>query len=297
MRFLTTKLAAMLRFKRRPRCLTGPASVIDGDTIVVAGEFVRLHGIDAPELDQTFWWRGRHIFCGTMALAALEALTAGTKVRCEAIERDRHGRLVAKCFSPDGVDIGRRLVSAGWALAYRRYSTDYLDAEEEARKGTARDVAGSFRETLGVARILTGPARADIFLGRSFVQWVEEGIIPGDELHAPLWRLAPSRGSRSRKLATPIDCSASGQHFLEHLVVLHDVLEIVEGRDGAGLDHGLVDCRAGKSPDRRHGLPAREHQKLDLVALCTPAKLGAEKSGHRAQLRDDHRAKVLGIGV
>jgi hypothetical protein len=35
----------------------------------------------------------------------------------------------------------------------------------------------------------------------------------------------------------------------------------------------------------------------DLVALCTPAKLGAEKSGHRAQLRDDHRAKVLGIGV
>jgi endonuclease YncB( thermonuclease family) len=110
-KFLTTNLAAMLRFKRRPSCLTGPASVIDGDTIVVAGELVRLHGIDAPELDQTFWWRGRHITCGTMALAALEALTAGTKVRCEAVERDQHGRLVAKCFSPNGVDIGRRLVS------------------------------------------------------------------------------------------------------------------------------------------------------------------------------------------
>jgi endonuclease YncB( thermonuclease family) len=143
-RFLTTKLAAMLRFKRRPSCLTGPASVIDGDTIVVAGELVRLHGIDAPELDQTFSWRGRHIFCGTMALAALEALTAGTKVRCEAVERDRHGRLVAKCFSPDGVDIGRRLVSAGWALAYRRYSTDYLDAEEEARKARRGMWRGTF---------------------------------------------------------------------------------------------------------------------------------------------------------
>jgi endonuclease YncB( thermonuclease family) len=70
-----------------------------------------------------------------MALAALEALTAGVKVRWKAVERDRHGRLVAKVFSPNGVDIGRRLVSAGWALAYRRYSVDYVDAEGRGPKG------------------------------------------------------------------------------------------------------------------------------------------------------------------
>ena len=69
-----------------------------------------------------------------MSLAALEALIAGVKVRCEVVERDRHGRLVAKVFSPNGVDIGRRLVRAGWAVAYRQYSTDYVDAEKEARK-------------------------------------------------------------------------------------------------------------------------------------------------------------------
>jgi endonuclease YncB( thermonuclease family) len=131
MRFLTARLAAILTW--RSKSLTGPARVIDGDTIVVAEEIVRLHGIDAPELDQTFWWRGRCISCGTMALAALEALTAGVSLRCEVVERDRHGRLVAKCFSPSGIDIGRRLVSAGWALAYRQYSTDYVDAENEAR--------------------------------------------------------------------------------------------------------------------------------------------------------------------
>jgi endonuclease YncB( thermonuclease family) len=50
------------------------------------------------------------------------------------VERDRHGRIVAKVFSPNGVDVGRRLVSAGWALVYRRYSKDYVDAEAEARK-------------------------------------------------------------------------------------------------------------------------------------------------------------------
>jgi micrococcal nuclease len=67
-----------------------------------------------------------------MSLAALEALIAGVRVRCEVVERDRHGRLVAKVFSPNGVDIGRRLVSAG--PTYRRYSMDYVDAEDEARK-------------------------------------------------------------------------------------------------------------------------------------------------------------------
>jgi endonuclease YncB( thermonuclease family) len=103
-----------------------------------------LHGIDAPEMDQTFWWRGRQVACGTMSLAALEALIAGVKVRCEVIERDRHGRLVAKVFSPNGIDIGRRLVSAGWALAYRRYSMDYVAAEKEARKARRGMWRGTF---------------------------------------------------------------------------------------------------------------------------------------------------------
>jgi endonuclease YncB( thermonuclease family) len=144
MEFLTARLAAIFAFTWRPHALTGPAKVIDGDTIVVADELVRLHGIDAPELDQTFWWRGRYLSCGTMALAALEALTAGVSLRCEIVERDRHGRLVAKCYSPNGIDIGRRLVSAGWALAYRHYSTDYVDAEDEARKARRGMWRGKF---------------------------------------------------------------------------------------------------------------------------------------------------------
>ena len=55
-------------------------------------------------------WRapGQQIACDTMSLAALEALIAGVKVRCEVVERDR---LVATDFSLNGVDIGRRLVS------------------------------------------------------------------------------------------------------------------------------------------------------------------------------------------
>jgi endonuclease YncB( thermonuclease family) len=138
------RLFAIFTFSRRTDCLTGPAKVIDGDTIVVAGQRIRLHGIDAPELDQTFWWRGEQMGCGTMSLAALEALIAGVEVRCEVVERDQHGRLVAKVFSPNGVDIGRRLVSSGWALAYRRYSKDYVDAENQAQKARRGMWRGTF---------------------------------------------------------------------------------------------------------------------------------------------------------
>jgi endonuclease YncB( thermonuclease family) len=37
------RLIAILTFSRRTDCLTGPAKVIDGDTIVVAGQPVGTH--------------------------------------------------------------------------------------------------------------------------------------------------------------------------------------------------------------------------------------------------------------
>jgi endonuclease YncB( thermonuclease family) len=141
---LAFDFALISGFVRRADWLVGPARVIDGDSIVVAGERVRLHGIDAPELDQSFWCRGEELAGGLMALAALEALVAGVRLRCEMVERDCYDRVVAKCFSPNGVDIGRRLVAAGWALAYRRFSLDYVDAEQAARRAGRGLWRGSF---------------------------------------------------------------------------------------------------------------------------------------------------------
>ncbi len=112
--------------------LQGPARVIDGDTIEVAGPRVRLHGIDAPEADQTCRVGDQEWRCGRDATAQLAEITSGQDVRCEGRDQDRYGRIVAVCFVGD-TDLNAWLASEGWALAYRKYSLDYVDEEDRAR--------------------------------------------------------------------------------------------------------------------------------------------------------------------
>ena len=126
--------------------LRGPARVIDGDTIEVVGERVRIHGIDAPESEQKCTWPDGEVACGRMSTAAMTDLVAGQTIRCDALDRDRYGRIIGRCFNADGHDIGRALVWAGWALAYRRYSDDYVGAEDAAREAGRGMWRGDFVE-------------------------------------------------------------------------------------------------------------------------------------------------------
>ena len=66
--------------------LSGTPEVIDGDTIVVAGETVRLFGIDAPEMGQNCAIGARTYDCGAVSRTALLDLTAGTPVTCELMK-------------------------------------------------------------------------------------------------------------------------------------------------------------------------------------------------------------------
>ena len=52
MRFLGTVLLAAMASAASAEPITGRASVIDGDTIEIAGERIRFNGIDAPESSQ-----------------------------------------------------------------------------------------------------------------------------------------------------------------------------------------------------------------------------------------------------
>jgi endonuclease YncB( thermonuclease family) len=123
--------------------LEGRAQVVDGDTIEVAGRRVRLYGIDAPERDQACERDGRHYACGEEAARALVELVAGRDVRCMGRGEDQYGRLIAVCQA-GGTDLGEAMVRAGWAVAFRRYAEDYVEAEAAARRAGAGLWAGRF---------------------------------------------------------------------------------------------------------------------------------------------------------
>ena len=111
--------------------VSGRASVIDGDTIEVSENRIRLHGIDAPESGQTCVAEGKRWQCGRRATRALSDRIAKHTVTCE--ERDWDGgRIVAVCRL-GGRDLNAWMVSEGWALAYRRYSKEYVAEEASAR--------------------------------------------------------------------------------------------------------------------------------------------------------------------
>jgi endonuclease YncB( thermonuclease family) len=103
-------------------------TVIDGDTLSLRGQRIRLHGIDAPEISQTCadgWAAGR------VAATRLSSLTSGREVQCQAKDRDRYGRVVAIC-RVSGQDLGAILVTEGLAWAFTRYSSDYVSEQAKA---------------------------------------------------------------------------------------------------------------------------------------------------------------------
>lgn len=116
--------------------IEGPADVIDGDSLRVAGTEVRLFGVDAPEFSQPCFSNGSEVACGAMAKDVLAGLIGNSVLTCEPRDRDTFGRIVATCQTA-GVDIGGALVEAGWATAFRRYGNDYVSAEMRARAAHA----------------------------------------------------------------------------------------------------------------------------------------------------------------
>jgi len=112
--------------------VVGRALLIDGDTLEIHGQRIRLYGIDAPESGQLCRADDRPYPCGQIAALALADKIGERLVRCEERDVDAYGRVVAICYLGDE-DLGAWLILNGWAFAYRRYSEDYLDEEGMAR--------------------------------------------------------------------------------------------------------------------------------------------------------------------
>ena len=95
----------------------GQPRVIDGDTLEIRGERVRLFGVDAPELGQPWWDQDdEEKDAGELARDALAALIDGRRLSVKVLREDKYRRSIA-IVKVDGRDVARLLVSQGKAFA------------------------------------------------------------------------------------------------------------------------------------------------------------------------------------
>jgi endonuclease YncB( thermonuclease family) len=126
--------------------INGRVRVIDAGTIEMAGQPVRLFGIDAPADGQLCERDGAPWRCGQEAGWALAARIELHWVLCDERELDGDGRVVAICYigGRQGINLNAWMVENGWALADRRTATDYVGQEAAAQRERRGIWAGRF---------------------------------------------------------------------------------------------------------------------------------------------------------
>ena len=135
--FLTPSMAISDDLKGKPR-------IVDGDTIWIGPTKIRLHGIDAPESKQTCQKSDVSEYrCGEMATFSLAEIIETHWITCKGETVDLYKRRISICYAGP-YDINAEMVRRGWALAYRRYSKDYVDEEEDASSRKAGMWQGEF---------------------------------------------------------------------------------------------------------------------------------------------------------
>ena len=115
------------------------ARVIDGDSLDLDGERIRLWGIDAFETGQQCDRPAGAFDCGAAARAHLATLVSGASVICRGRTLDRYRRFLAVCEAA-GRDLNAAMVSSGWAVAHGGYEAE----ERAARAGRIGAWAGNF---------------------------------------------------------------------------------------------------------------------------------------------------------
>ncbi len=111
--------------------VSGPATVIDGNTLEIGGRRLRLYGIDAPDLDQIcFDGHERGYPCGRVAAAALAARIGGDALACAPHAAADGSASVVCRLGQD--DLAAWMVASGYAVADRSVSADYTDQDRRA---------------------------------------------------------------------------------------------------------------------------------------------------------------------
>ena len=213
--------------------LTGVPRIVDGDTLVVGSAKVRLDKIDAPEADQVCLnANGISWTCGIDARNKLAARIGGREIKCSSNGTDAYRRMLATCYLADE-DLNSWMVREGWALAYVKYSSAYVRAEENARtqqrglwqgafiapwdwrhRNNKTVILGAYSVPTDAQKILLGPSATE---GAPSPECTIKGNvsrngeriyhIEGQRFYA---RIRMDKGGDRRWFCTPEDAEAAG---------------------------------------------------------------------------------------
>lgn len=106
-------------------------AVIDGDTLRLAGQVIRLSDVSAPLPGQTC---AAGPDCGARASAILAGLVHDRPVECRVAGQDGQGHATARCAA-NGVDINGAMVWSGWVRAMAPGLRPAEDAARSAHRG------------------------------------------------------------------------------------------------------------------------------------------------------------------
>ena len=134
----------------------GIPKIVDGDSLEINNNKIRLFGIDAPEKKQickkphlvisfliNFSFQKQYE-CGLMATNQLKKLIGNKTVKCISESKDRYNRFLSICYLKNK-DINSWLVKNGYAIAYKRYSKKYILEEQHAKKNKFGIWQGTFQ--------------------------------------------------------------------------------------------------------------------------------------------------------
>ena len=130
---LIALLGLLLSTATQAASISGKARVLDGNTLALGAQRVRLFGIAAPEITQNCTLASKVWACGADVATALHIQVGEQVVNCDERGIDATKTVTAVC-KVGTLDLGDWMVRNGWARADRRASMMYVSAEIAARK-------------------------------------------------------------------------------------------------------------------------------------------------------------------
>jgi endonuclease YncB( thermonuclease family) len=122
--------------------INGKARIVDGDTVEINNNMIRLLGIDAFEIKQECFKKDNTKYkCGEQSALILATIISSQPVRCMAEKKDHYKRWLATCYIGK-LDINENMVLYGYAFSYK--SNKYKTTEKKAKKIRAGAWSGKF---------------------------------------------------------------------------------------------------------------------------------------------------------